>query len=56
VFFVNNGDGTFGPPIEYMSGNTGTSVTAADVTGDGFEDVLVTAADYISILPSTCLP
>jgi hypothetical protein len=42
---LGNGDGSFQPAITYKSGGTGafaTSVTVADVTGDGKLDLVVT--------------
>lgn len=41
---INHGDGTFGTPDRYGTGNTynvATGVTAADVNGDGHPDLIV---------------
>jgi Bacterial Ig-like domain (group 3)/FG-GAP-like repeat/FG-GAP repeat len=42
---LGNGDGTFQPPMRYVSGGTGaSSVVVKDVNGDGNQDLLVANA------------
>lgn len=51
---LNNGDGTFAAPALFATGKQPGKMQAADVNGDGFEDlVMITARNQLSILPGT---
>jgi hypothetical protein len=49
---LNNGDGTFGAPVDYGVGSSPTSVAVGDFNGDGALDLAVTngAANNVSVL------
>lgn len=55
---LNDGNGTFGPKVDYPTGLRPISVAAADLNGDGALDLAV--ADYaghtVSVLLNTCFP
>jgi hypothetical protein len=50
---LGNGDGTFGPNVDYVIGNDGTSVAVADFNTDGNLDLVVSngTSNTLSILP-----
>ncbi|WP_394840760.1 VCBS repeat-containing protein [Pendulispora brunnea] len=53
---LNQGNGTFGAPIDYAAGYSPDSVVAADLTGDGRLDLLVAGGGF-SVLPfAGCVP
>ncbi|HTS67720.1 MAG TPA: FG-GAP-like repeat-containing protein, partial [Terriglobia bacterium] len=39
--FINNGDGTFQPPVNYSIGNPPQAIVAGDFNGDGIPDLAV---------------
>ena len=49
---IGNGDGTFQTHVDYATGITPISLTAADINGDGYLDLAVTDynADTVSVL------
>ncbi len=49
---LGNGDGTFQPYVQYITGNDPISIVAADFNGDGYPDVAFTNGDVarVSIL------
>ncbi len=48
---INNGNGTFAPPIFYSIGSFGTSsIAASDLNMDGFLDLVTTEVDSINVL------
>ncbi len=55
---LTNGNGTFAPKVDYPAGYGPSSVTAADLNGDGRIDLAV--ANYnsntVSALLTSCLP
>ncbi len=42
----NNGDGTFGPPMTWYTGDPTYGIALADVTGDDWPDMLTFPGDY----------
>lgn len=52
AFLEGNGDGTFQPPVPFYAGSFPTQVTAADLNGDGYADLIVEndSAENISVL------
>jgi hypothetical protein len=47
---VGNGDGTFGPPVDYTVNGTITALLIADVNKDGKPDVIVVDQEGFSVL------
>jgi hypothetical protein len=50
VVFPNNGDGTFGSPVSYLSGSGTNGVVVADFNNDGKLDAAVSSSAGIGIL------
>ena len=55
---INQGDGTFGAPIKHAVGASPNCLTAADLNGDGRDDLAFANGTSItvSVLLTACLP
>lgn len=53
VSILNNGNGTFAPPVSYPVGNNPVAIASADFNGDGKADIATAnaAASTVSLLP-----
>ena len=51
--FPGNGDGTFGDPTQLFSGGNADEITAADVTGEGKADLILSHNGNVEVLLNT---